>query len=275
MTQKLHEYIERHSLGNVYGVELEVEHAPPINVAGWTYTTDGSLRNSGIEFIFDGPAPMQEAQFRISELCSGIRAKSEGRSGLYTHSVRTSVHIHACIHEYTTGMLVRLATVYSMLEGAAFNMWGADREGSPYCVPLCDSFKYWVNLSTASIWRAMYSCTHGRNTKYSAFSLCRLGDLGTVEFRMFSGTNDEKVILEYLGFVDSLVTSIEEDDTTPLTAIAAGIAEKHGLPFDAEEAAEVEARWLAAGEYGAMRRSIRPRVVSKRCKRAANRANLI
>lgn len=253
----------------LYGMEVEVERGrTDVRVGGWSITGDGSLRDNGVEFIFDGPAPYVDSVSRVKALCALLNADER----YFHHSVRTSIHIHANMMDFELAHLTRLATLYKILEPAAFAKYGEGRDSTPYCVPFVDSDEYQTDLFTCSNWDRM-TRLGGRNSKYSAFSLCRMMDLGTVEFRMFNGTNDEETILEYLGFVHSMMQSAVS--TASVIQEAATIAEVYELELDMDQAQLSAAESLLMIMRGGQRpsspsrsRSLRMRKLNQRLRNA-------
>lgn len=216
----------------LYGVEFEVEHATVVELPGWRPTSDGSLRDNGVEYVFDGPANYTQSVERVEAL--GAMLQEFATDTRFVHSTRTSVHVHANATDFTLDNFKKLARIYALVEAAAFDKWGVGRDATPYCVPLHDSDHYLHGILTSRYIEDIIHRYAGRSSKYSAFSLCRISDFGTVEFRMFRGTNDTQVILEYLEFVHMLVCGTVSDSSE--LDIVQQIATHFRLPLDVDEA---------------------------------------
>lgn len=186
----------------LYGIELEAEDAGEVGPAyGWFITTDGSLRNNGREFVFDGPCDYDAAVDRIETLASAIKQAS--RAPL--HNPRTSVHIHVDVTWMTPEQFRMFVINWACVEPALFSKYGSGREYSPYCVPLHQGRTYLYHLLLASEQCRDDAEMMLRDYKYTALSCNRFNDLGTMEARLFNGTNSADTMIEYLSVLDKLV----------------------------------------------------------------------
>ena len=193
-----HAFLETPALG----LEIEVEYArsPERQLKYWQVTTDGSLRNEGLEFLSRGPIPFADAEPAILEY---LKVIEESGAKHNKHNYRTSIHCHINVYSMTVAQLQRLVHIYLLSEAAFFRMGGEVRRSSPYCVALNDaheSFKLHANFALQKMpngndaaykkFHRYASMVNNSNLKYCAFGTFRLKDLGTVELRMHEGTND-------------------------------------------------------------------------------------
>lgn len=175
------------------GVELELEgftsrateeaarHLHPL----WTVTTDGSLRNGGVELITNGGLGGEQlfAAFeRVSALLERIN---------YDASWRCSTHMHINMRDFTVNQVVRFMLVYTACEPVLFAHCGKFRFSSNFCVPIAESLPFHKKLISRMYDNVVKSRLAAQNTvKYTAMNFQPLfGDgrsrpaLGTVEFR--------------------------------------------------------------------------------------------
>lgn len=196
-----------------FGIELEAEgvrHAH--HVDGWARTSDGSLRNHGVEYIFDGPVVYECAVDRVQKLCDYLSSRDPAP----IHNARTSVHIHMDMCGLTIPELRSFIVEYTAIEPLLFELFGQGREYSPYCVPLHVGRRYTKQLLRACDSDPMALRETFRNYKYTALSCNRFPDLHTMELRLFNGTNDAQTMLSYLSVCNYLVTGVRAEDIAAL-----------------------------------------------------------
>lgn len=175
------------------GVELELEgftsrateeaqrHLHPL----WSATTDGSLRNGGVELITNGGLGGEQlfAAFeRVASLLERIN---------YDASWRCSTHMHINMRDFTVNQVARFMMVYAACEPVLFAHCGKFRYSSNFCVPVADSLPFHKKLISRLFDNAVSTRSAAQHTvKYTAMNFQPLfGDgrsrpaLGTVEFR--------------------------------------------------------------------------------------------
>ena len=175
------------------GVELELEgftsrateeaqrHLHPL----WSATTDGSLRNGGVELITNGGLGGEQlfAAFeRVASLLERIN---------YDASWRCSTHMHINMRDFTVNQVARFMMVYAACEPVLFAHCGKFRYSSNFCVPVADSLPFHKKLISRLFDNAVATRSAAQHTvKYTAMNFQPLfGDgrsrpaLGTVEFR--------------------------------------------------------------------------------------------
>jgi hypothetical protein len=189
------------------GIEIEVEKVGGSNwtntPAGWQVTKDGSLRNSGAEFI---SAPLEPKSIR-SAIAAMYLSLRYGQKTTVDFSWRTSIHFHLNVRTLTPSQLATLLLTYLAFEELFFHFAGEDRARGNFAVPIHDTdfdmaIARFVNgggnvADLVSAWH-----------KYSALNLvCVTGSdkgddsqektkKGTVEFRHLGGTKElSKLVL--------------------------------------------------------------------------------
>ena len=123
--------IQETCAGLVYGVELEIENIPNwdgMAVSGMRSTEDGSLRNSGREFITH-PMALPTLAFVLQTFFGKNKLTDNN------YSERCSVHIHANIQDLSWDELESLCMVYQVMERALFSWIGHDRDQNIFCTP--------------------------------------------------------------------------------------------------------------------------------------------
>lgn len=180
---------------NTYvGIEVEVENARRFDAISpfWTITEDGSLRNSGREFI-SLPIKAHRVEHALNVLFNNsINADIE-------FTERTSIHIHMNIRTLTVAQLEALVMTYMVFEKAMFTYAGETRYNNIFCVPLVET-NIGKNLS------ALIEGKHPHISwqKYTALNLLPIMDKGTIEFRHLGGTGDINRIVTWINLILSL-----------------------------------------------------------------------
>lgn len=175
------------------GVELELEgfnerdigiarnHLHPL----WTITSDGSLRNGGVEFITTGGKGGETLYQAYERITTCLRDQVN-----YDASWRCSTHMHINMLDFTCNQVARFMLVYAACEPVMFELAGAARRSSNFCTPLADSLSFHrrliARLTDDSV---QHRVAAGNTSKYTALNFQPLfGNqnsraLGTVEFR--------------------------------------------------------------------------------------------
>ncbi len=177
--------------GTKIGVEVEVEDmidAP--SVPGWRCIPDGSLRNNGVEYVFNGPIGGAGAVSRLSKLEDAL--EDQGSFGF-----RTSVHVHVDARDMLWSKVCDLVTLYAMVEPYLFSICGQEREESIYSLSLYRGQNQISNL--LHIFQEGPDRLKYRSwEKYSAINLMSLVDRGAIEFRGHEGTCDKDKLVNWI-----------------------------------------------------------------------------
>lgn len=185
----------------ICGAELEIEdvrdyHAGHLEDNGVSVTEDGSLRNNGKEFLL---AP----SYLLSSVEKFKYTHAKIKLGPNPFSARTSVHVHVNCMYSTVEQVRTLLLLYAIFEPLTFAYAGTERKNNIHCMPLNSTYmpnKYGNPIpDLVEGWH-----------KYTAFNLCPLRELGTVEFRHLGGTADPVRYEEWLKFISTLWNAAHE-----------------------------------------------------------------
>jgi hypothetical protein len=201
------------------GVELEIENCnEEWCTAGFKVVPDGSLRNSGLEFV---SSPMTYSNMVYALDTFYDRNKPQVRwSEIYpeeydissNYSDRTSIHVHTNVGDLTIKQLQTLCLLYEVFENLLFAFVGNDRDKNIFCVPWQET-----TLSYSVIPKLVTDPGSIRNwQKYTALNLLPIMSQGSVEWRHLHGTSNRDQIytwLRLIGHMYAYVLSCEFDKT--------------------------------------------------------------
>jgi hypothetical protein len=177
------------------GMECEIESIAQYNTevnSTWMITTDGSLRNHGLEFI-SKPATVEQAKTLFKNLHAGIQFKPINPP----FSERTSIHVHANCANLTLDQTRNVILMYALFEEYFFRLVESQRRHNIHCVALTETYLphyYSGNLQILV----------DRWHKYTALNIKPLKSQGTIEFRHMHGTQDQQLVNEWLGVINRL-----------------------------------------------------------------------
>lgn len=169
------------------GLELELENmhnAIRDQVRGWTVTTDGSLRNGGVEYVLRGAQGGQQ-------LFQSILALEESLIPYQCDAnLRCSTHVHLDVRDLTVPQMKRLLLAYMVFERAIFELSGHHRMTNNFCPSF--GFAQQQIRKIANVWELdgtefLGGIVDGRDRqsadKYAALNLVPIFTQGSVEFR--------------------------------------------------------------------------------------------
>lgn len=172
----------------LYGLELEIEDvSQDMVVKGMRVTTDGSLRNNGLEFITQ---PMTYSNL-LSVLSTFF---TKNKLSERNYSERCSIHVHTNALDLTSEQVQNLVMLYQVFEGVLFNFIGNNRDKNIFCVPWKEtnlSFRIIRDMQEDRWFRI------GDWQKYTALNLIPLQTQGSVEWRHMEGNCDLKRIMTW------------------------------------------------------------------------------
>lgn len=175
------------------GLECEVESVSSRKSIGvFQATEDGSLRNSGIEFI-SKPMPVTEAISQFKNLHATIQYHDKRNA----FTPRTSTHVHINCRALSAEHTKNIALLYALYEECFFSMVNQDRRNNIHCVPLSETF-------LPMLYRKPLDALVARWHKYTALNLLPLAKYGTIEFRHLQGTDDAELLNEWLTALQNL-----------------------------------------------------------------------
>lgn len=189
----------------VAGMECEIESVrSQHDLSGFRCTNDGSLRNSGVEFI---SPPLSYAA--LLEGFIRLQNNLELFDKTVAFSERTSTHVHINCASLETGHVTNLVRIYALFEEVFFSVVSKERRNNIHCVPLTETHLpalYHLNIA------GMTKHWH----KYTALNLKPLATIGTVEFRHLQGTGDALLVQDWLTILRNLWI---ECQLTPVDAV--------------------------------------------------------
>ena len=193
-------------LNQAIGIEVEVENCPAVEdgagnpfCAGWDAVPDGSLRNSGIEFVTKYGVRVGTSFEHINDLFRKMENfKKKVVAPVFQFTERTSIHVHFDVRDMSMEELKSLLTLYVLFEDPLFKFAGEHRKHNVFCVPI-----RFIAMSEVAQGNLFHTIRNWK--KYSALNLSRLLEMGTVEFRHMEGTSDTKRIKTWILLLASLV----------------------------------------------------------------------
>lgn len=179
----------------VAGLECEIEAVQngENNFGMFLCTKDGSLRNSGYEYVSAAPQTLEKLVQEFKSLHDYLDLDMNNDP----FSVRTSTHVHVNCQGLEVEAVKNIVLLYALFEEFFFAMVKPVRRNNIHCVPLTETHlpsNYGKPLET------MFSRWH----KYTALNIKRLQDLGTLEFRHLHGTNDVEELTRWLSVLKNL-----------------------------------------------------------------------
>ncbi|HET8685999.1 MAG TPA: amidoligase family protein [Methanosarcina sp.] len=214
--------------GFVCGIEYEIENISSysggfLEGSGIHVTSDHSLRNNGVEFITN-PGTKEQQLNMLKALKSTLVFKPDGEA----FTERTSVHVHVNMRPLTLRQVKQFLFLYVLAEPFLFKCVGDERKNSIFCTPLQHTYlpkSYKKDLpSLVSMWH-----------KYTAFNLCPLASIGTIEFRHMFGTINENIINQWLSILEGMYNYVIKEDANVLREVMLGNTKtilKESIPFD-------------------------------------------
>lgn len=191
------------------GIELEAENGASTYhywrlAPLWTLKEDGSLRNTGVEFVSPALYTSDLAD-AIAILYAGIQ--KYGSALEYTE--RTSVHVHLECLDMSIPQLQNLILLYLVSESSLFQFASPGRRDTNiFCTPLSRTNFYGLHSFFAAktdreLQDGMHEVYHSIQ-KYSALNFLHLMDYGTLEFRHLRGTGDPALMASWVKILTKL-----------------------------------------------------------------------
>ena len=204
-----------------FGVEVEVEAAsfatmPHLNC--WKSVHDGSLRGESAEFVFRKPLPLDETISEVVKLYSYLKEcgiKDSGRAG---------VHVHVNVNTLTVVQLLNLIAMWMIVEEAAVRWCGPSRKGNLFCLTSSEACGNLLALVRAIAENDFAAFDNGDRYRYAALNLCSLWKYGSIEFRCLGTPTTHEPIVEWVLFLDKLVSVAKAYDNPAslILAMSAG-----------------------------------------------------
>jgi len=179
------------------GVQTHLQSKFGMNpeITNWSYHNDGSLDDTGGEYVFTKPVTRSVAKKQVSDFYEYIdQNKTKITLNL---SPRCSTHIHLNFANFTVSQTVLFLVMYYSYEDALIKAVAPERVGNRFCLSLSDSHgigEYLIDdLKIGSFQKAT---SHYR--KYSACNIAALAKFGTLEFRAMGGCADANLLNKWL-----------------------------------------------------------------------------
>jgi hypothetical protein len=178
------------------GLELEIEgwRSGAASLPHFNYTTDGSLRNNGIEAI-SHPTKSKYVREMLNQFFTTHRVTEAN----YTE--RCSTHVHVNVQDFTLEELKVMALTYQMVERLLFEFVGNDRANNIFCVPWYESG---ITANFITNMKQLSKAALRGWMKYTALNLQPAQEKGTVEFRHLEGTCDVEKIVQWINLLNCL-----------------------------------------------------------------------
>lgn len=202
------------------GVELELENVHGDlrhrGVPYWETHHDESLRNDGLEFVFEGPMYGGAALAAVDAFYAVPQD--------YTGGARTSTHVHVDASKLTVGALRAIIGLSYILEDALFSSVRAARKWCGYCMPLTEMTHSRLRALLLSKDTPTFTITGVRANanaeKYYGLNISSLLKHGTLEYRYFPGAPTKDELLSWMDYVTELTAAgLRLEDIEPLRGI--------------------------------------------------------
>lgn len=186
------------------GIECEIESVDSKrDFPFFQYTTDGSLRNDGAEFI---SVPLDKET--LMSAFKNLHADIELYDPDVAFTNRTSTHVHINCRSLTEDNTRQLVLFYALFEEYFFAMVDKDRRHNIHCVPLTETF-------LPSIYKYPLLKAMTQWHKYTALNVLPLAKQGSIEFRHLQGTDNEVLLDEWLTTLDNLWRMCQREEINP------------------------------------------------------------
>ena len=183
-----------HCPDRFFGVEVEMEGVTNKSFfpGSFKFHKDGSLKVSGAEYV---TVPIQ-CRFLEVELKRLFDAHTDAY-----FSSRCSIHYHMNVRDMTWVQIKNMIVVYLMCERMLYKISG-DRWKNIFCIPISQLTK----MVRGSL-NCLYFPSPIEWSKYTGFNILPMSTLGTVEFRMSTGTKDINSILRFINILSCIKTA--------------------------------------------------------------------
>lgn len=181
----------------LYGVELEIEnvpHWPDMMVPGINSVADGSLRNSGREFITQ-PMTYSNLAYCLNSFFTKNKLTKDN------YSERCSIHVHTNCLDMTMDQIKTVLFLYQMCEKVLYSWVDPERFDNIFCVPWSQT-----NITYQSLSEKVDPTTWKAWRKYTGLNLLPLYEHGTIEWRHMSGHNDVPKLLQWCQLIGAIYT---------------------------------------------------------------------
>jgi hypothetical protein len=179
----------------------------------WNVKSDGSLRNSGVEFVTKKLFG-KDLSVALDELNEYLNIEKENLSDI--PSDRCSVHVHLDVTDLNKNEYARLLLDYAIFENVLFHYCGVSRKENLYCLPFAksDDFKRTLSDILTSVEKDLDFKKHVSSfPKYSSLNLNATSKYGSLEFRLHGGTYDMMRVKEWINIIMCLKKNCINNNT--------------------------------------------------------------
>lgn len=190
------------------GVELEMEGVNTAELSKryhaqdphyWASHSEGSLRDGGIEFVFNRPMPLAD----MPKLGASLEHILGNQTP--THSIRTSTHIHVNILHETIRSCYSILGAWWLIEDALIRTQGKAREGNLFCLPVSRAEGILETLIGDIQDGEHFDNSGHEGWRYAALNFTAFQKFGSAEFRFLAGTNDWREVTLWVNALHSFV----------------------------------------------------------------------
>ena len=196
-----------------FGVEVELEATNDIpwpEVPYWRMDMDGSLRGHSIEYVMTTPADYNQALYCVKQLYEYL----SDRKLKLRDTIRTGVHVHLNVQDYSYIRFFNLITLYYMFEVFMQSYCNNNRQGNLFCLRAVDAEQI-IPCVLRSIakkrspnWGHMVQDT----TRYAALNYTSLPKYCSVEFRALQSPQNSRPIKDWISLIEKLHIASENFD---------------------------------------------------------------
>jgi hypothetical protein len=177
----------------------------------WHVVDDGSLRNSGREFILTYRAhggnytPVRGLDFvtALDDWKKWLAVYIEKYAAPQT-TKRTSIHVHVDVREMDVDQISRLILLYATFEPTLFALMNNGREEEIYCMPFSKNWGGKVRASgiinNSNSGSQVHAALHNAQ-KYESMNIHSIVQRGSIEFRIHHGTTDIEEMIRWVNIL--------------------------------------------------------------------------
>lgn len=175
------------------GVEAELSHAQHVDfIELWTTVEEGSLHQSGVEWVFSSPMFGQDVVDALNNLEAAYSARPPKLS------YEASLHVHVDVRDLSAEQYGRYVMLYALLEPLLFEAYCPTRKNNPFCVQLDNNPTMLLQLAQ-TLNRVVGRGRAGMHisSRYGGINLLSTSRFGSLEFRGHPPEYQAEPILEW------------------------------------------------------------------------------
>jgi hypothetical protein len=213
-----------YKMKGLIGIEIETETANPYTLPTfnhWTVHEDRSLRNFGMEYVFNYPLdPGGKAYNEAMQEWDNFSITQN-----FIPSVYTGLHVHLNMSNVDLKKLMNFIALYLIYENVLGRYCGPDRDGNLFCLKTSIAELSYVNfcdlakaIDEGDGARFIQRLSEDR-FKYSGLNIVTLNRLGSVEVRTHGGTVRREEIERWVNILKCIYDEAMRHDS-PLSVVA-------------------------------------------------------